>query len=171
MNRLNWQWNRFPFTENECCAFKTNLTFVDSVAEIFGPLLQGRSIHIFGDKIKSRVHDLIQKLTDYQITRITVVPSLLRAILTTLDLLGTKATEDLRCVALWICSGEALTKELLHDFFTTFPAGVSLCNFYGSTEIGGDATYETFSSKRDFMEKMHEFHVPIGIHNILSENA
>jgi len=39
-NRLNWQWNRFPYSDTEhMCVFKTSLTFVDSVAEIWAPLL------------------------------------------------------------------------------------------------------------------------------------
>lgn len=39
-NRLNWQWNRFPYSKTErTCVFKTSLTFVDSVAEIWAPLL------------------------------------------------------------------------------------------------------------------------------------
>lgn len=39
-NRLNWQWNRFPYTDTErVCVFKTSLTFVDSVAELWAPLL------------------------------------------------------------------------------------------------------------------------------------
>lgn len=39
-NRLNWQWNRFPYSNTEeTCVFKTSLTFVDSIAEIWAPLL------------------------------------------------------------------------------------------------------------------------------------
>jgi acyl-coenzyme A synthetase/AMP-(fatty) acid ligase len=34
MNRLYWQWQEFPFNEDEKCVFKTSLTFVDSVAEV-----------------------------------------------------------------------------------------------------------------------------------------
>ena len=42
MNRLRWQWQEFPYSATEkICAFKTTLTFVDSVSEIWGPLLNG----------------------------------------------------------------------------------------------------------------------------------
>jgi len=34
MNRLNWQWKTFPYTDDERCVFKTALTFVDSVSEV-----------------------------------------------------------------------------------------------------------------------------------------
>ena len=41
VNRLNWMWRAYPFREGEVCCQKTYLSFVDSVWEIFGPLLQG----------------------------------------------------------------------------------------------------------------------------------
>ncbi|KAF3424019.1 hypothetical protein E2986_06601 [Frieseomelitta varia] len=45
LNRLQWQWQELPYAEDEeRCIFKTSLTFVDSVCEIWGPLLQGRTL-------------------------------------------------------------------------------------------------------------------------------
>lgn len=45
LNRLQWQWRELPYATNEDrCVFKTALTFVDSVPEIWGPLLQGRML-------------------------------------------------------------------------------------------------------------------------------
>lgn len=39
-NRLQWQFDAFPYADSErTCVFKTALTFVDSVAELWGPLL------------------------------------------------------------------------------------------------------------------------------------
>lgn len=43
VNRLQWQWETFPFSSTErICAFKTAITFVDSVSEIWGPLLASK---------------------------------------------------------------------------------------------------------------------------------
>lgn len=40
MNRLQWQWDLFPYSPTEqVCVFKTALTFVDSISEIWSPLL------------------------------------------------------------------------------------------------------------------------------------
>ena len=39
-NRIMWQWETFPYRPNDVCIFKTTLTFVDSISEIWGPLLQ-----------------------------------------------------------------------------------------------------------------------------------
>lgn len=43
LNRLKWQWETFPYSSTEHIGvFKTALTFVDSVTEIWGPLLNGK---------------------------------------------------------------------------------------------------------------------------------
>lgn len=48
MNRLQWQWETFPFSSTErICAFKTATTFVDSLSEIWGPLLASECAAIF----------------------------------------------------------------------------------------------------------------------------
>lgn len=42
-NRLQWQFEAFPYSQTEKTGvFKTSLTFVDSVSEIWGPLLNGK---------------------------------------------------------------------------------------------------------------------------------
>ncbi|HEX6502071.1 MAG TPA: condensation domain-containing protein, partial [Terriglobales bacterium] len=39
LNRFSWMWREYPFAAGEVCCQKTNLGFVDSIWEIFGPLL------------------------------------------------------------------------------------------------------------------------------------
>src|SRR5258708_3280408 len=41
MNRFAWMWTTYPFVDGETCCQKTALGFVDSVWEIFGPLVGG----------------------------------------------------------------------------------------------------------------------------------
>ena len=43
INRFHWTWENYPFATGEVCCQKTALSFVDSVREIFGPLLRGES--------------------------------------------------------------------------------------------------------------------------------
>lgn len=46
LNRLYWQWTVFPFSKSESTSiFKTALTFVDSVSEIWSPLLNGNVLN------------------------------------------------------------------------------------------------------------------------------
>ena len=42
LNRMCWYWRTFPYAADEVFVFKTTLTFVDSIAEIWSTLLQGR---------------------------------------------------------------------------------------------------------------------------------
>jgi len=165
MHRLYWQWKQFPFRPNEQCCFKTAPTFIDSAAEIFAPLLQGYSITVFGKHITANPNILIQRIADNGITRLVLVPSLLRSILATTYLLGDVARKRLESIKLWICSGETLTKDLLINFFNTFSTGAKLCNFYGSTELMADVTFEVFTCQKDVEEKVDGGHTSIGMIN------
>ncbi len=48
-----------------------------------------------------------------------------------------------------ICSGETLTDTLAMEFFSVLPEGVTLLNYYGSTETTGDITYEVYTCAED----------------------
>ena len=81
VNRLVWMWREYPFRPGEVCCQKTSLSFVDSVWEILGPLLAGVPNTIIPDEIVKQVDLLVEALADNHVTRIVLVPSLLRAIL------------------------------------------------------------------------------------------
>lgn len=71
MNRLSWQWRTFPYTNTErVCVFKTALTFVDAVAEIWGPLLfsDPRTLLIVPKHITKDPEKLIQVLDTYKVS-------------------------------------------------------------------------------------------------------
>ncbi|XP_050436014.1 uncharacterized protein LOC126842859 isoform X2 [Adelges cooleyi] len=171
-NRLNWQWNRFSYSDTEqTCVFKTSLTFVDAVAEIWAPLLHDapRCLVVVPKSVTKDPERLINTLQEYKVERLVLVPSLLRAILL---YLGISNNNEQQCsvqnrnreqsilasLKLWVCSGEPLPVSLAKQFLDTFP-GHTLCNFYGSTEIMADATYYAIKSFKDlsFGDK-----IPIG---------
>ncbi|XP_053698599.1 linear gramicidin synthase subunit C [Sabethes cyaneus] len=158
LNRLQWQWNQFPYSETEKIGvFKTALTFVDSVTEIWGPLLKGMSIVVVPKKITNNPEQLVDLLEEYKIERLVLVPTLLRSLLLYLPMQKKKLLYNLR---IWVCSGEPLQISLAKEFFDYFEEGVhQLCNFYGSTEVMGDVTYFVCESKKQLsnFEK-----VPIG---------
>ncbi|MDX1523128.1 MAG: condensation domain-containing protein, partial [Anaerolineae bacterium] len=81
VNRFRWMWETYPFAADERCCQKTTLNFVDSVWEIFGPLLQGIPTVLIPDERVKDPDQLVQTLADYQVSRLVLVPSLLRAIL------------------------------------------------------------------------------------------
>jgi len=68
LNRLQWQWREFPYVNDEKrCVFKTSLTFVDSVPEIWGPLLQGRALVIIPKSITKDPEKFVSLLEKHQV--------------------------------------------------------------------------------------------------------
>ncbi|WPV65670.1 non-ribosomal peptide synthetase [Chitinophaga sp. LS1] len=136
MNRLHWMWKNYAFEAEECSVMKTSTGFVDHIWELFGPLLAGVSSVIFTKEELLDTAEFIRQLAHYQVTRIVLVPSLLKAILQKLESMDVSLLEHLRY---WTCSGEQLSADLAYDFYSIFPDHI-LLNIYGSTEIMGDAT-------------------------------
>jgi amino acid adenylation domain-containing protein len=139
LNRFSWMWQRFPFEANDVCCQKTSLSFVDSIWEIFGPMLKGIQLVIIRDEDLKDPYRLVQSLADRQVTRIVLVPSLLRVILDAFPDLQQRVPS----LKLWVVSGEALPVELSQRFGTSMPESV-LINLYGSSEVTADVTcYDT----------------------------
>ncbi|KAJ6640252.1 Mycosubtilin synthase subunit C [Pseudolycoriella hygida] len=147
LNRLQWQWKRFPYSQSEKIGiFKTALTFVDSISEIWGPLLNEMAILVIPKEVTKDPERLVEALERFKIERLVLVPTLLRAILMYLDLKN--QPNLLFNLKIWVCSGEILSTVLAESFFDYFQEGTHvLCNFYGSTEIMGDVTYFVCESK------------------------
>nr|QNH91384.1 ebony [Harmonia axyridis] len=159
LNRLNWQFKAFPFSETEkVCVFKTALTFVDSISEIWGPLMRGLSLLVIPKEVTKDPERLIEALEKYKVERLVLVPSLLRSILMFVEI--KKQDGILSNLKTWVCSGETLVKGAALDFYKYFPENEHrLCNFYGSTEIMGDVTYYVIKG----LDQMKSFEkVPIG---------
>ncbi|XP_046647830.1 tyrocidine synthase 3-like isoform X2 [Daphnia pulicaria] len=161
-HRLNWQWRTFPFIAGEVCCFKTALTFVDSIAEIWAPLLRAVPIVIIPKIITQNPEVFIATLESHCVTRLVLVPSLMSAILAHFS--GNNKTSasnrSLQQLRLWVCSGEVLSPQLLRQFFHYLDGRV--CNFYGSTEVTGDVTCVTFGNSEDVENLLVDNRVPLG---------
>jgi amino acid adenylation domain-containing protein len=136
VNGLHWLWKTYPFTNGEVCCQKTAISFVDSVWEIFAPLLQGIPTIIIPDGIVLNSQLFIETLAYYKVTRIILVPSLLRLLLDNYPHL----MQNLSHLKLWITSGEALSVNLARTFRELMPSA-KLLNFYGSSEVSANVTY------------------------------
>ncbi|KAL5282404.1 hypothetical protein ACFFRR_005516 [Megaselia abdita] len=156
-NRIFWQWNLFPYKDEEKVnIFKTSLTFVDSISEIWSPLLSGRTILIIPKESVQNPEKFVCLLEKYKIVRLVLVPTLLRTILMFLEMNTHK--KYLGNLRYWICSGESLPIKLAMHFYNYFDEKENtLLNFYGSTEVMGDVTY--FQCKSNMEDKET---VPIG---------
>ncbi|MGE5220526.1 MAG: amino acid adenylation domain-containing protein [Chloroflexota bacterium] len=135
LNRFAWMWRRYPFGNDDKSCQKTSLSFIDSVWEMFGALLQGVPTAIVPDSAAKEPALLIAYLSEHGVTRLVAVPSLLE------EILNCRAAPH-RLPALRYCfsSGEVLPADLARKFRATLPS-CRLINLYGSTEVAGDVAY------------------------------
>ncbi|MCC5604893.1 non-ribosomal peptide synthetase [Nostoc favosum] len=136
VNGLHWLWKTYPFTPKEVCCQKTAISFVDSVWEIFAPLLQGIPIVIISNATVLEPQLFIESLAQHKVSRIILVPSLLRLLLDNYSHLVKQLTH----LKFWITSGEALSVKLVQAFGELMPFA-KLINLYGSSEVSANATY------------------------------
>ncbi len=136
VNRFCWMWQTYPFLAGEVCCQKTTPGFVDSIWEIFGPLLQGIPLVIAPRQVAQDVEQLVELLASHKVTRLVLVPSLLRAMLEMSPDMKTRLPH----LALVTVSGETMPSELVTRFFAAMP-GTRLLNLYGSTEVAADVSY------------------------------
>ena len=137
---------------------------MDSLFETFGGLGQGVPLLIVPRSVRADPFLMLQALQEFDVSRLVLVPSLLRALL---DMHGEGEQRRtfgnvLPALRYLSCSGEALPWTLLHDFFaeptttktnitttapttTTATTQLTLLNLYGSTEIAGDVTCAVFT--------------------------
>jgi acyl-coenzyme A synthetase/AMP-(fatty) acid ligase len=140
INRLKWMWQSYPFEPNEVCSQRTSLSFVDSVAEIFSPLLCGIRNVVLPDDIVKDPEALVSRLEREHVTRLLLVPSLLRLLLNQYSDLGHRVPS----LKLVVASGEEFSEELCRQCQQALP-GVVLLNLYGSSEVAADVTYYQLS--------------------------
>jgi amino acid adenylation domain-containing protein len=151
VNRMQWIWRTHPYQPGEVCCQKAPFDFVHMVAEVFTPLLRGVPVVIVPDATVRDPVRLIETLSSDNVTRITVVATLLRMML--------HASSDLQAQLLqlkyWVSTGEELPLELQRSFFAGRP-GSELHNFYGATEASTDVSHSQCERGRDGVR------VPIG---------
>jgi amino acid adenylation domain-containing protein len=153
LNRVRWGWEAMPFGAGEVLGHRSSLSFVDAGPEMFSGLLRGVPTAVLSPEEQADLGRFVAALVRHQVSRITVVPSILAALVRTLPDLGA-ALPRLRT---WITSGEELTLTLLQSFRAACPEA-TLVNIYGATEVTGDVTCVMFRPG----EPLPEERVPIG---------
>ena len=131
LNRFAWMWENYPFEVGEVNCQKTALNFVDSIWELFGPLLQGVPSVIIPDAVLRDSFQFIRLLKEYQVTRLWVVPSLLRILLDTFPDLQSQLPK----LRFWVTSGEAISKELYRRFEQIMPQAVLVRTRFAASGI------------------------------------
>ncbi len=138
LNRFNWMWREFPFEPGEVTCAKTAIGFVDSIWELFGPLLGGAPAVMIPEAGIGDLSPLLDTLGEHHVTRLVLVPSLLRALLDRVSGDPFALVPDLRVLT---CSGERLPADLARETLAR-TNGVELLNLYGSSEVAADVTAE-----------------------------
>jgi len=154
LNRLRWGWETLPFAPGEVAGHRSSLSFVDAGPEMFSGLLQGVPTAVLLPEEQADLARFVAALARHEVSRITVVPSILAALVRTLPDLAA-ALPRLRT---WITSGEELSLPLLRAFRAAYPAA-TLVNIYGTTEVTGDVTYAMFRPDAPLPDDR----VPIGV--------
>ena len=132
-NRLEWNWEAFPFERSDICCQKTTFNFVDFLWEAFGPLLKNIPLVVIPQTLVLDTSSFHAKLDSASITRLVAVPSLLKMLLSS----GLSLPEHIKYLH---CSGELLTMGLAKNILANSSPELILLNLYGSTELTGDVT-------------------------------
>ncbi|MCT8343393.1 non-ribosomal peptide synthase/polyketide synthase [Photorhabdus kleinii] len=142
-NRLLW-FVRDIVTAPLVAALKTNISFVDSVTEMLGVLLSGGKLVVFSDHEVKDLNRFSDGLRRFGVNYLVVVPSLLQHLIQ-----GHR--DELKSIRTLVCSGERLAPELARQVVTDYP-WLRLLNFYGSSEVNGDAIWYEYNAQAGIPE-------------------
>lgn len=134
LHRIDWMKKAFPWRTEEVALLRTPVGFVDSVAEWFAPLEAGAGLAPYPSSPLLDPDELLSFAQSHQVTRATLVPSLLGMLLKS-------RTPWPPSLSFCISSGEVLRSDLVRSFYQRAPDGSILLNLYGSTECAGDVTW------------------------------
>ncbi|QPQ32769.1 amino acid adenylation domain-containing protein [Lysinibacillus sp. JNUCC 51] len=135
VNRMCWMQNKHNLKENETVLQKTTLTFDDAAVEFFWPLMVGGSIALIPPGEHKDPVSIIQYAIDYKVSLLQFVPSMLQMVV---DTITVSQREELNKLRIVVSSGEALTNDLVQNFYRKMPG--KLFNSWGATEASIDST-------------------------------
>ncbi|NEA32354.1 amino acid adenylation domain-containing protein [Streptomyces sp. SID13031] len=133
-NRLAWGQQVLDYKPDSVALSKSGIGFVDAMTELFGPMIAGTRIVVVPAETAQDPAALLDTIARHHVTHLLTVPSLADVLVRHDD-----AISALASVRYWISSGEALTQSTANTMRIAAPQA-ELHNFYGSTEVTGDAT-------------------------------
>ncbi|MGP4029202.1 amino acid adenylation domain-containing protein [Actinomadura sp. 3N407] len=141
VNRLLWTQDRYGLDASDRVLQKTPSGFDVSVWEFFWPLIAGAGLVMARPGGHRDPAYLVETIEREGITTVHFVPSMLGAFLPEV------APGRCRSLRRVVCSGEALTGDLVAEFHRRLAAG--LHNLYGPTETAVDVTFRPCPAGRD----------------------
>ncbi|KJS23105.1 MAG: hypothetical protein VR72_02740 [Clostridiaceae bacterium BRH_c20a] len=148
INGLIWCQKQFNYNEEDVFLVKTSISFVDSLREIFSPLISGGKISISGIEGDRDIKKIVNAIEKDKVSYISFVPTMLAIFLDYLN--ENKAFAKVTSLKAVIVSGEPLNLKLVQDFNEMLYKinGTVLYNTYGLTEAN-DITFENCSEEKD----------------------
>jgi amino acid adenylation domain-containing protein len=135
VNRLLWMQDAYRLTSEDRVLQKTPYSFDVSVWEFFWPLMTGARLVIARPRGHRDPRYLADVISRENITTLHFVPSMLKSFLEAVEIPKRTSVRQV------FCSGEALSADLQHQFFSRTDA--ELYNLYGPTEASVDVTHWT----------------------------
>jgi amino acid adenylation domain-containing protein/non-ribosomal peptide synthase protein (TIGR01720 family) len=133
VNRLSWMQAEYSLVESDRVLQKTPYGFDVSVWEFFWPLMFGAGLVVAPPGAHREPALLRRLIVEHRVTTLHFVPSMLRAFV---DAGQLALCPSIRRI---ICSGEALSRELVDAFRLQHAA--ELHNLYGPTEAAIDVSH------------------------------
>ncbi|KAL0716382.1 hypothetical protein Bca4012_065704 [Brassica carinata] len=160
LNRFIWMQEHYPVNGEQLLSFKTSVGFIDHLQEFLVATLNSTPLVIPPfTLLKDNMISILDFLEAYSISRLVAVPSMIRAIIPTLQHRGHNKLQS--CLKLVVLSGEPFPVSLWDSLHKLFPETCFL-NLYGSTEVSGDCTYFDCSGLPKLLETEKIGSVPIG---------
>ena len=156
INRIAWQFDRFPWSvdsiRREVACRRTPLTFVDSLVEMFAPLLAAIPLWTPPkDILSGGLLAFAADAATMKVSRLTLLPShLMKALQIDASFGSPTNWPSLRYVHV---SGEPCS-VLLTQLVRQHMPQVTLINLYGSTEVAGDVSYAVLTKATDLSIEM-----------------
>jgi len=148
INRIEWMWNKYGFTEQDIILQKTTNTFDVSVWELFMPLCWGVKMVLCQKEDISSPERIIRLIKSQQVTCLHFVPSMLNAFIR-IGFSNPELSSDLSSLKRVITSGEALSLETVRNWYDKLD--IVIQNLYGPTEASVDVTYFETSKKDEII--------------------
>lgn len=134
VNRLLWMQDEYRLLPGQRCLLKTPYTFDVSGWELFWPFLAGATLVVAEESAHRDPREILDLIRKEDVRIVHFVPTMLSHFLDQEDVGSAAGLSDV------VCSGEALTPELVTRFFARLP-GARLHNLYGPTEASIDVTF------------------------------
>lgn len=136
ISRCQWMWRDYGFATADTIALRTSFNFVDSIWEIFGPLIHGSTVAVLPNQLSHDPAGMLAWLQASRVSHLVTVPVLLAGLLDAVEDQGVAGS-----VHTIITSGEALSSELAKRFSASWP-DCRLLNTYGTSETWDATCYE-----------------------------